>query len=465
MSMSKVLLRRDSICCLVMILLCTMAGIVSAQTDTIHGVINRYTRLAYIECTNNSAIQVENPSGFKAGDKILIIQMQGADVDRSNTSTFGSVTWYNNAGNYELATVDEIHGRTFVLQYELAHSYTLSGIVQVIRVPSYTNVVISDTLRPQKWNGTTGGVLAFIASGTVTMNADIDGTGTGFREGAPFGAAVIDMAAYNGLNTSKSFPFLYSCLSPSDSGSLKGEGIHRASPTYLGGKGALSNAGGGGNAFSDGSGGGGGGGNYGAGGNGGGAWTTLGGEYAGIGGYALPYSNAINRIHMGGSGGWGGLDLNNKKGPGRAGGGIILIRANQIAGNGHRIQTEGADTAFVPGGSVFVPSPYPGGGGGAGGVILLDVGSFSSTVTASAKGGRGQNVAVCDATGGGGGGGCIWLAGSSSTPTNLVIQVAGGIAGVKKGSLCTGPTLQDGYAGGDGAVLTNLQIPQGTVPR
>ncbi len=87
--------------------------VVSAQTDTIGGVINRYTRVTFIECTNNSAINVADPYGFKPGDRILIIQMQGAEVVTANDSTFGSIANYNNCGNYELATIDEINGYTF----------------------------------------------------------------------------------------------------------------------------------------------------------------------------------------------------------------------------------------------------------------------------------------------------------------------------------------------------------------
>ncbi|HVZ38759.1 MAG TPA: hypothetical protein VHI13_05750, partial [Candidatus Kapabacteria bacterium] len=92
------------------------------QTDTIGGVINRYTRLRYIECTGNSAINVADPYGFHVGDHILIVQMKGAEIDKRDTSTFGTITQYNSCGNYELATIDQINGRTFLLHYELART-------------------------------------------------------------------------------------------------------------------------------------------------------------------------------------------------------------------------------------------------------------------------------------------------------------------------------------------------------
>ena len=265
---------------ILLVMLFCRNNIAFGQTDTIHGVINQYTKLVYIECTNNSAIQVENPRGFHVGDKILIVQMQGAAADRRDTSTFGSITANNNAGNYEIATIDEIHGYTFILHYELARTYTLSGIVQVVRVPTYVNVVVSDTLKALPWNGSTGGVLALIATGQIVMNADMDVTGCGFREGRDYASALLDSAGYERYRThtiSFTTPIStgYSFPVPSDSGALKGEGIHIASRSYAGGRGALANAGGGGNSFIiNTAGGGGGGGNFGHGGNGGASWTA-----------------------------------------------------------------------------------------------------------------------------------------------------------------------------------------------
>ncbi len=154
---------------------------VRAQTDTIQGVINTYTRMTWMECTNKSTIEVEDPLGFHPGDRILIIQMRGASVDLRDSSVFGTPT-YNGAGNYELATVDEIRGRLFTLKYELSRPYTLTEVVQVIRVPVYANVVVAGVVRPKPWNDTSGGVVAFIASGTITLNVDIDATGIGFSK-------------------------------------------------------------------------------------------------------------------------------------------------------------------------------------------------------------------------------------------------------------------------------------------
>jgi hypothetical protein len=59
-----------------------------------------------------------------------------------------------------------------------------NGKVQLVWIPQYVDVSIDGTLTAAPWDGTTGGVLIFEASGTVTFNADADVTGLGFAGGA-----------------------------------------------------------------------------------------------------------------------------------------------------------------------------------------------------------------------------------------------------------------------------------------
>ncbi|HVX90757.1 MAG TPA: hypothetical protein VHC20_03965, partial [Candidatus Paceibacterota bacterium] len=157
----------------ILAVLSLLASVAAHAQTNISGVINRYTPVVLIDKCNASVV-VRNSFGFAAGDKVLIIQMKGASIDLTDHSGFGDITAYNNAGNYELATVDEVNGFTLVLHNKLAREYDVSGLVQVIRVPQYTNVTVTGTLTAKAWDGQTGGVLAFIASGTVTLNADID---------------------------------------------------------------------------------------------------------------------------------------------------------------------------------------------------------------------------------------------------------------------------------------------------
>ena len=159
---------------------------VFGQPSTISGVINLYTPVSAIDSLGcNAAIVVSNTLGFTAGDRVLIIQMKGASIDTTNTPGFGSIIDLGNAGNYEFANIVNINGDTIILARKLNRTYTISGLVQLIKAPQYTDVDIVGALTAEPWNGATGGVLVFEATGTVTMNANIDVSGLGFRGGDP----------------------------------------------------------------------------------------------------------------------------------------------------------------------------------------------------------------------------------------------------------------------------------------
>ena len=44
-------------------------------------------------------------ASFSVGDRVLIIQMKGAEINTSNSIAFGSVVDYRNCGNYEFANI------------------------------------------------------------------------------------------------------------------------------------------------------------------------------------------------------------------------------------------------------------------------------------------------------------------------------------------------------------------------
>jgi hypothetical protein len=61
-------------------------------------------------------------------------------------------------------------------------------LTQVVKVPEYTNFTLNATgsVISQIWNGTTGGIIAFLATGTVTINNTLSATiDAGFRGGIP----------------------------------------------------------------------------------------------------------------------------------------------------------------------------------------------------------------------------------------------------------------------------------------
>lgn len=187
-------------------------------------------------------------------------------------------------------------------------------------------------------------------------------------------------------------------------------------------------------------------------------------DIGGIGGVALIYSNAQfdRKVFLGGAGGGGGPEDDNVEIGGEKGGGILLIQAGAIVGNGKDIRANGIDnTAFV---ADYINNAGAG-GGGAGGCALLDIASYSGSVIVSANGGKGTNNATyCAGPGGGGGGGTVWLSGTG-TPSGMTIQTNGGAAGISVNvSPCNGGTF-GASAGGAGVMIDQLVVTTGSVPR
>lgn len=470
---------------------------------TTNAILNEFTTLNADASAGSSSITVGSSTlnanlrftgNLAPGELVMIIQMQGATMNTASavSSTWGAITAYNNAGKYEfneVATVPNSTTITFI--YPLMNSYTQAGKVQIIRVPRYTNFIItgSGSITTQAWNGNTGGVIAVEANGNTMVSGTVDVTGLGFRGGA----------ADNGSANANTIITLFASTD-SLNGGEKGEGIGGNKTNYdvLGGRygrGSAANGGGGGNSHNSGGGGGANagnpaiwngwgnpdtsvaswklawdleGGNFHAnvspgGGRGGYSWskqsknplTTApgnsmwqGNDRSNAGGYGgRPFDYASNRIFMGGGGGAG--DINNNQGtPGSNGGGIVyLISGGLVSGNG-TINANGAD-------ALTSNSPSNGdgeGGGGAGGAVFIyTVGSTIQNLTINAKGGKGstQNVysaSEAEGPGGGGGGGIIY----TTNATSLTRNVNGGTNGITNSStmvtfLPNGATM--GYPG------------------
>jgi len=173
--------------------------------QNISGVINSYTKVTAVPTA--TTLTVTSASGFAAGNKVIIMQMQGASINTNpDSSIFGSITAINNTGNYEVATIASVAGSTVTLSSPLVKSYTPSGNVQLITLPQYNGgATVTDTLTAAAWNGTTGGVLALESCGTITLNANIDVSNKGFRPGITTndGGALCfdDKFAYNNGDT------------------------------------------------------------------------------------------------------------------------------------------------------------------------------------------------------------------------------------------------------------------------
>ena len=134
---------------------------IDITAQNISGVINTYTKVTAISCNR---ITTTSANGYNTGDTVMIIQMKGALIDTNNTSAFGNILNYNEAGNYEFNTIQSISGTVIYLKSALQKTYDTSGSVQLIRVPYYNNVTVSGTLTAAPWDGNTGGVLILTAA-------------------------------------------------------------------------------------------------------------------------------------------------------------------------------------------------------------------------------------------------------------------------------------------------------------
>jgi hypothetical protein len=409
----------------------------SAQT-TISGIINKYTAVdSVINSGGNALLEVGNSSGFHYGDKVLVIQMRGAATDTTNTFSFGTITDFNSAGNYEFSRISSVYGNTIELCHPLQRMYNTNSAVQLIFVPEYNNAIVSSVLTAQTWNGSTGGVLALDVKNNLTLQANIDVSEKGFEAG--------QSNYYGGVNCGQT-GFHFSANSTN--GVDKGKGICICPVALSRGRGACANAGGGGNNHNAG---GGGGSNSGIGGQGGNEWSGCGPGIAngGIGGYALSYSNFSRKIFMGGGGGAGHNNSSNSNSPGGRGGGIIIIKAAGITGNNFSIMSSGANGAD----SILIYDEGRGGGGG-GGTMLLDVKNYFNTLSIEARGGRGGNSNTCCAgPGGGGGGGLLWYS-TGALSSLCLLNLAGGSAGITSTNANFGSS-----AGTKGNCVADLVLP------
>ena len=475
-------------------------------SKTISGteVINEYTALSVDAIAGTNTITVVsntlNANGrfsgtLTSGDLLLIIQIQGAsingqlhptfgDVCDPNDPSWGSINSINNCGNWEYVEVSgTTGGSTINLRCGLEHSYTSSGIVQVIRVPRYTNINLTGTLTADDWAGSTGGIVALEVDGNATINGSIDVSNLGFRGGA-----------VAGNNGSLDFNSNWFAGTTQDKGGEKGESVVGDWLIYqlIGGryaKGAIGNGGGGGSSHNAG---GAGGANASDGIN---TWSGLGvpnfitGSYAaawaqegiaagtqssggGRGGYSWsansnnPLTTGPGDVSWGGDnrrsiGGYGGRDLdyttgkmffggggggghenNNQGGDGGDGGGMVFISSHgTIAGTGNIIANgeNGQSSDYTSAGFGQVSNKDGSGGAGAGGAVFITSPSTITGITITANGGSGGNQVLAFGTfassdeaqgpGGGGGGGYIKTTGILS-PTNA----NGGIYGTTNSS-------------------------------
>ena len=120
-----------------------------------------------------------------AGDKLLIIQMQSAALDSTNTDAYGDgvageppsgATSWASAGTYEFAIAANsvsTAGGTLQLSVGVLNAYASSAATatmgqqtfQVVRVPQYSSAILGSNVTATPWNGAAGGIVALDVAG------------------------------------------------------------------------------------------------------------------------------------------------------------------------------------------------------------------------------------------------------------------------------------------------------------
>ncbi|MCF8454946.1 MAG: right-handed parallel beta-helix repeat-containing protein [Bacteroidales bacterium] len=321
--------------------------------------------------TGSNSIAVGDGSVFQQGDEVIIITMVDPET---NTSV-------NLVGQYETHYIHAVAQNQLVLEDALLHNFFSTGgqLHQVVKIPNYTDVTVNGEMTCSNWDGSTGGVLFFRATGSVTISTT--------------GKINVDGKGYRGHNRQSDNQHGY-----------QGEGLFGLGVQSMSANG---NAGGGGQ--------------HAYGGGGGGGYAFAGGDGTntnpGLGGQTLGDS-LLTSVFMGGAGGTGGdNDSNAATNPNSgSGGGILIIAAYQLTNFG--ILSSNGLTGQASGGS-----NDGGAGGGAGGSIFIQAIGFQNDSNIVANGGTGFN-SPSGGDGGNGSVGRIRIITKNYTNTGNVVPLA-----------------------------------------
>jgi len=316
-----------------------------------------------------TALSLGSASGFSVGRLVMVHQSQGAG-----------------AGAYEIRQIRSLSGTTATIDTPLLSSYSSAGSnrAQAVLVPEYTNVTVASggTLVAPAWDGSTGGILVYLASGTVTIDGAVSMSGRGFRgtQHGCFNRCVTGVQGESSLGGGGG-------ATGANGGG--GGGGSRGQDCAAGGGGAYGSAGAAGAS--------------GSGGGGCGAGTTS--QPGGAGG-SVAGSSLDTALLFGGAGGEGGGDEGGAfAGGGGGGGGIVFMRGAQLLLRGTVTASGSAGGDGNNGACGGVGCGMGGGGGGAGGAIWLEstlAATLSGVVTSG--GGVGGSCTCGGAYRGGGGG-------------------------------------------------------------
>lgn len=298
-------------------------------------------------------------TGFAVGDIVLIHQSRNGG---------------DGAGVWQLNKITGISGTTITFKYKMMNDYGTTA--QMIKVLQHRTVTISATIAPNAWDGSTGGIIVYLAdkitgtSGTINLNDKgfrggdaVDGVTIGKQGEGTSGGPNTQSVSANGNGGGGGG---YSNNGPWDQGNGGGGGANTQTDGSAGiGTGGGNNSNGGGGALGSASGNSdltimtfGGGGGSGGDNNGSGA-TGYGGKGAGI---AILIARDIDlsdvAVNMVGSQGEGNRSFHAASGGSGAGGSCLIkgctvnVGSNKINANGGtRVYNNGSTPGDADGGS------------------------------------------------------------------------------------------------------------------
>ena len=94
----------------------------SLQAENISGIINIYKPVIAFDYCENS-VTITNSDSLKIGDKVLMIQMQGAIIDTTNTIQFGDLLDIRSSGLYEFGIIEKIVGNFITFKNVIINKY------------------------------------------------------------------------------------------------------------------------------------------------------------------------------------------------------------------------------------------------------------------------------------------------------------------------------------------------------
>ncbi|MBK6704575.1 MAG: hypothetical protein IPG56_13060 [Caulobacteraceae bacterium] len=176
------------------------------------GVVNAYWSVTANASAGANSITLGSAAGastpIAAGDLLLIVQMQDAQINSTNTSSYGDgvsggdgsgTTNLTNSGLFEFVRATNsvsLAGGTVTIVGGtgggLINSYSNAAATgtrgqrrfQVIRVPQYVNATLGIALTAAPWDGLRGGILAIDVAGVLDLNGgSATVSGLGFRGG------------------------------------------------------------------------------------------------------------------------------------------------------------------------------------------------------------------------------------------------------------------------------------------